>query len=88
MPYRIRLHKRVSKALPNLPERVRGAVKQRIDLLTENPYRHPRLDIKKMQGFDTVYRLRIGRYRLIYEIIEDELVVLIIEFGPRGDVYR
>nr|VFJ65603.1 MAG: mRNA-degrading endonuclease RelE, toxin component of the RelBE toxin-antitoxin system [Candidatus Kentron sp. DK] len=44
--------------------------------------------VKKMQGFDAVYRLRIGQYRLIYEIIEGDLVVLIIKFGPRGDVYR
>ncbi|MBT8421469.1 MAG: type II toxin-antitoxin system RelE/ParE family toxin [Gammaproteobacteria bacterium] len=41
-----------------------------------------------MQGFDTVYRLRIGQYRLIYEIIEDELVVLIVKIGARGDVYQ
>nr|VFJ65732.1 MAG: hypothetical protein BECKDK2373C_GA0170839_11354 [Candidatus Kentron sp. DK] len=45
MPYRIRLHKRATKALRNLPQHVRGAVKQRIDLLAEDPYRHPRLDI-------------------------------------------
>jgi len=88
MSYRIRLHKRATKALRNLPKRVRGAVKQRIDLLAEDPYRHPRLDVKKMQGFDAIYRLRIGQYRLFYEIIEDELVVLIIKVGARGDVYK
>nr|VFJ43755.1 MAG: mRNA interferase RelE/StbE [Candidatus Kentron sp. DK]VFJ45670.1 MAG: mRNA interferase RelE/StbE [Candidatus Kentron sp. DK] len=88
MNYRIRLHKRVTKVLRNLPQPVRGIVRQRIDFLGENPYRHPKLDIKKMQGFDTVYRLRIGKYRLIYEIIEDELVVLIMKVGVRGDVYK
>ncbi|MBT8421468.1 MAG: hypothetical protein KJO08_11500 [Gammaproteobacteria bacterium] len=48
MAYRVRLHKRATKALRNLPQHVRSAVKQRIDLLSEDPYRHPRLDIRNM----------------------------------------
>lgn len=35
-----------------------------------------------------VYRLRAGGYRVIYEIIEDELVLVVIKVGARGDVYK
>jgi mRNA interferase RelE/StbE len=88
MSYRILLHKRATKTLQNMPESTRQAIKSRIDLLAEDPYQHPQLDIKKMQGFAAIYRLRVGQYRIIYEIIADELVVLILRLGSRGDVYK
>ena len=88
MTYRIRLHKQATKMLRNMPEGARRAIKRRIDLLADDPYQNPQLDIKKMQGFASIYRLRVGQYRIIYEIIADELVVLILRLGPRGDVYK
>ncbi len=88
MAYRVRLHKRATKALLSLPKPLRTEFGRRIDLLAENPYRHPALDIKRLQGFDAIYRLRIGQYRLIYEIVDEELLVIVLKIGPRGDVYK
>ena len=45
-------------------------------------------DIKSMQGFQNLYRLRIGDYRAIYTIEHDILTVRVINIGNRGDVYK
>ena len=42
-----------------------------------------------MKGMgNSIYRLRIGSYRLIYEVREQELVIYLITAGSRGDVYK
>ena len=43
---------------------------------------------KKLRGYENLYRLRVGDWRLIYAIEDDQLVVLIIEVAPRGEAYR
>lgn len=56
----------------------------RIQGLGENP-RPP--GCQKLSGHDR-YRVRQGRYRIVYEIQDDELVVVVIKLGHRRDVYR
>jgi mRNA interferase RelE/StbE len=43
---------------------------------------------EKLKGSDNAYRIRVGDYRLLYEIMDDELVVYVIETGHRREVYR
>jgi len=42
----------------------------------------------KMSGKLNLFRLRVGEYRIIYTISEDELIIQVIEAGNRGDVYK
>jgi mRNA-degrading endonuclease RelE of RelBE toxin-antitoxin system len=44
------------------------------------------VDLKKLQG-RAGYRLRIGDWRVIYELHDDRLVMLVLEVGPRGGIY-
>jgi len=46
------------------------------------------LDIKSLQGYDNLYRLRIGQVHLIYQIENDGLIIFIIKAGNRGDIYK
>jgi mRNA interferase RelE/StbE len=44
--------------------------------------------VEKLSGADALYRVRVGDYRIIYEIRDDQLVVTVIKVGHRRDVYR
>ena len=88
MSYRLLLHKSVTKFLEKCPTKQKQEIKQKLELLKQNPYSHPQLDIKMMQGYQEVYRLRVGQYRLIYQIKENELVIFVMKAGNRGDIYK
>lgn len=55
--------------------------------LGDDPYRED-ADIKKLAGPSGLYRLRVGNYRVAYQVNDGELVVLVIKVGNRRDVYR
>jgi mRNA interferase RelE/StbE len=89
MVYQLKLHKHVQKFLSALPPVWRERFIEKFDLLKENPFHHPQLDIKPMQGTNPqLYRLRIGSYRVIYQIQNEQLIVYLMEAGNRGDVYK
>lgn len=51
----------------------------------------PRGDIKNMQGIEEMYRLRVGKYRILYEYKKDDsdnTVLHIVDVGSRGDIYK
>jgi mRNA interferase RelE/StbE len=58
---------------------------RRIELLGEDP--RP-AGCQKLTGGADRYRVRQGQYRIVYEIRDDELVVLVVKLGHRRDVYR
>ncbi len=84
--YRIRLTKdaeksflKIDQSLPAIGKKIRG----QIDLLKTDP--HVGL---KLQGSDQeTRRIRVGDYRIIYEVYEDYLLILVIYIGPRGGAY-
>lgn len=51
-------------------------------------YNLPKGDIKKMVGCKNEYRLRIGNYRIIYEQIQNEFIILITKAENRGQIYK
>ncbi len=88
MNYRLLLHKTVTKFIQKCPEKQQQEINNKFELLKENPYRHPQLDIKIMQGYTDLYRLRIGQYRFIYQVQNNELIIFILKAGQRGDIYK
>ncbi|MFD3910485.1 type II toxin-antitoxin system RelE/ParE family toxin [Streptomyces sp. NPDC058603] len=55
--------------------------------LGDDPYRE-NADIKKLTGPSGLYRLRVGNYRVAYQIDDGELLILVVKIGDRRDVYR
>lgn len=82
----VKLHKNVDTFLVSHPD-IKKRFLEKAYILSFNPFAS-QLDIKKMQGLrDTVYRLRIGKYRFVYEVIDDELVIYFVLVDSRGGVY-
>lgn len=86
--YSLIIYKKAAKFLKSRNSSTKGIIANKLDLLKENPYTHPLLDIKKLKGVENVFRLRIGTIRIIYQVIEHELLILVISAGVRGDVYK
>jgi mRNA interferase RelE/StbE len=57
------------------------------DALGDDP-RRTDSNVKKLAGYDDRYRLRVGDYRVIYEVIDGQLVVLVVGVGHRREIYR
>lgn len=55
--------------------------------LGDDPYRED-VDVKKLTGPSGLYRLRVGSYRVAYQMNDGELVILVVKVGDRRDVYR
>ena len=43
---------------------------------------------RKLSGYDDVYRIRVGHYRILYSVSAAQLIVLVVKIGHRKDVYR
>jgi mRNA interferase RelE/StbE len=84
-PYRIEYAKGVDKDLQKIPNKTALRITKAVDRLGTNP--RP-AGCVKLVGFDTEYRIRVGDYRVIYQIHDSVLVLLVIELGHRKDIYR
>ena len=82
--YSIRIKRSAAKEIEALPLKDRKRMVSRIQTLADNP--RP-VGSEKLSGQDK-YRLRQGDYRILYEIIDTELVVTVVKVGNRGDIYR
>lgn len=51
-------------------------------------YNLPNGDIKLLKGYNTIYRLRVGDYRILFIWNENEIIINIIDADNRGDVYK
>ncbi|MFV9691834.1 MAG: type II toxin-antitoxin system RelE family toxin [Desulfobacteria bacterium] len=85
MKYRIEVKRSAAKALKKIPKPDRKRVSEKIDSLAE---KLPNPDITKMKGNNPFHKVRIGNYRIIYEIQDDVLLILIVKIGHRKDIYR
>jgi len=84
MKFQVILPKSVQKELNRLPEDITARILTRLAGLETNP-RPP--DVKKLKGRDA-WRIRVGDYRVIYEIRDRVLQIVVVTVGHRREVYR
>lgn len=82
--YKVLITKSASKELEAIPEKDRRRIIERIRGLSRQP--RP-FGVEKLSG-DDKYRIRQGNLRILYEILDRDLVVTVIRIGDRRDVYR
>jgi len=85
MSYQVIVPKPVQRQLDSLPDSVRERVIRRIAALKEDPRPH---GCVKLKGYENEYRIRIGDYRVRYEVRDRESIVLLLHCKHRKDVYR
>jgi mRNA interferase RelE/StbE len=83
--YRVLVAPSASRDLKRLDRSARDRVDRALDLLADEP-RPPAC--KRLTGAGELYRVRVGSYRIVYEIRDDVLIVLVVRVGHRRDVYR
>ncbi|NJE10409.1 type II toxin-antitoxin system RelE/ParE family toxin [Thermococcus sp. MAR1] len=82
---RVLISRKALKELMDIPAEEREVIKDRISKLAFFPLAH--LDVQKLRGYENVYRLRVGEYRVIFEYQKDERTVRVLKIGKRENVY-
>ena len=82
--YKVFLKESVEKDFKSIPKKELLKILSKIELLRENP--RP-VGSEKLTGHER-YRLRQGRYRIVYSIQDNELTVWVVKVGHRREIYR
>jgi mRNA interferase RelE/StbE len=84
--YQLTYLKRAEKALIAMPRTTALLIREKLRQLANDPYASNN-NVTKLHGREG-YRLRVGDWRVIYEIRDDRLIVMVLDIGPRGGIYK
>jgi mRNA interferase RelE/StbE len=84
--YSIRFTKQADKAIRKIPRQAAGLIREKLDQIAADPYAR-RSDVTRLRNRPG-YRLRVGKWRAIYEIRNDEVVILVLKIATRGEIYK
>ncbi len=87
MKYAFRWRERAVRQLRAIPQPAAFTILRALTPLGDDPRRQD-ADIKKLAGYSDRYRLRVGDYRIIYEIADAQLTILVVGVGHRREAYR
>lgn len=85
LKYKVELTRRAARDIRKLPHEVAARIKTVVAALAEEP--RPR-DCLKLSNRGHTWCIRVGTYRVLYEIHEDQILVLVVRIRHRRNVYR
>lgn len=85
MAFRVEWKKSTKKDLRRLPPATVDRVIEAVEALAENPFPH---GAEKLSGSEHSYRIRLGDYRVVYEVVAEQKLVEVQRVRHRKDVYR
>ena len=83
--YRIEVSATAERQVRRLERRDQIRVLRAIRALADAPY--PR-GCRKLRGYEDVFRIRVGTFRILYSVEDQRVVVIILKVGRRKDIYR
>jgi mRNA interferase RelE/StbE len=86
--YNIKYNKQVVKFLAKQDKRITKKIINFFDKLKYDLAIMINYDVKELKGFKNHYRLRISKFRVIFVIIDNELIIQVIKANSRGDIYK
>lgn len=85
MKYQVQVVACAKKALKKIESQYVKKIQQRIDMLETDPRHHGSV---KLSGKQDTYRTRVGKYRIIYEVYDHKVLVIVVNIDHRKDIYR
>ena len=83
--YRVEIARSAEKQLRKIPRQDQKRLGRAMLALADEPFP---TGTRKLTGYDDVYRVRVGRYRILYSVSNARLIVLVLKIGHRKEVYR
>ena len=83
--YKIEISSSAEKALKKIPKKDIIKIVQTINQLAISPFPE---GSRKLVGEENTYRVRKGNYRVLYEVLNKKLIVLVLKIGNRKDIYK
>ena len=84
MTYSVKIKRSAAKRLARIDEVDRRRLVEKIDALAENPH----VGTMLKGEWNGLRRVRVGAYRIVFEVRDATLIVLVVRVGHRGEVYR
>ena len=84
--YKITYTTQSAKALLKMPRNTARLIREKIEQVAVDPFATIP-NAKKLQG-RSGYRLRVGDWRVIYEVHQDKIVIVVLKIAIRGEVYK
>jgi len=85
LAYSVELAPAAKRQVRKLDRSIQGRIIRRLEALGKDP-RPP--GVEKLEGNENTYRVRVGEYRIVYEIRDKILVILVLKVGHRREIYR
>lgn len=85
-PYDVQFTSTALKHMRNYPRNDQRKILERIDQLAQDPHRMP--NVKRLVEHDITYRLRVGRYRVLFDRDDTVRVIDVVDILPRSRAYR
>ena len=83
--YELEISRTAEKQLKTLPKVQQGRVVEAILRLSTEPF--PK-GSRKLSGYDDVFRIRVGSYRVLYSVGQKKLIMIVLKIGHRKDIHR